>query len=216
MEEQKDSSLTNYQFKGIYGTTDLWSEDPWGTDFGNWPAFNAHFGFTEADYNLDKDRYAKRVRNRNETYISELKADGRYGTEYIVDVAVKHNPIFYAPKNQYPNSRPLESYRMAILDEFVPKYKAIGWVMEYEFEPEGRGHVFYCHPIGVNRNHHNIRTVSAFTDRTVKAFAVEFTEVVLQVVLGNECYIYYEPDGNIKALFFNEADRTAYEQSQQE
>lgn len=61
-------------------------------------------------------------------------------------------------------------FAQAILDEFKPKYKAIGWVMEYEFEPEGRGHIFYCHPIGVDKNIYNIRIVSVFTDRTLKTF----------------------------------------------
>lgn len=114
------SDLKTYQFKGIYGTTDLWAEDPWLTDYGNWPTFHAHFGFTEADYTLDPAGYAKRVRNRNETYISELKANGKYGTEYIVDITLKHNPLFDDTKIPIPTAGvkvPLESYRMLFIGD---------------------------------------------------------------------------------------------------
>lgn len=100
----------------------------------------------------------------------------------------------------------------AILDDFTPKYKSIGWTMVYEFEPEGRGHVFYTHPIGTNKERYNIRVVAVFTDRTVKTFGVEFTEVLLQVVLGPDCFVFYEPNGDVGAVFFDKKQFNEYEQ----
>lgn len=92
-------------------------------------------------------------------------------------------------------------FAQAILDEFKPKYKAIGWSMDYEFNDY---HTFYCYPTGTDKRQHNIRTVSAFTDRTIKTFGVEFTEVLLKVVLGPGCFVTYEPNGDVEAVFFDE------------
>jgi hypothetical protein len=112
----KDHSLVHssrtYTGKGIYGVTDLWAEDPWNTDFGNWPTFYGHFDVTEEEYDKDPTGYAKRVRTHNKTYISELKANGKYNTEYTFDISMVHNPIFDEPGE----GRVLESYRMVFLD----------------------------------------------------------------------------------------------------
>jgi hypothetical protein len=116
MEEQKNSRLTHYDFIGTYGVDDIWAEDPWLSDYGNWPLFAGHFGITEEQYAADPLGYAARVRERNEQHIAELKVSGKFGQTYTVGLDMVHNPLFDKSTNQHPESRPMESYKMVFLD----------------------------------------------------------------------------------------------------
>jgi hypothetical protein len=107
------SNLTKHQFKGIYGVTDLWAEYPY---YSEWGTFYGHWDITEEEYAKDPEDYTRRIRSHNKQYISELKASGKYGTEFISDINLKYNPMFDAPKSSLPDKRMLDSYRLVFLD----------------------------------------------------------------------------------------------------
>lgn len=100
-------------------------------------------------------------------------------------------------------------YVQAILNKFQPLYKAIDWEMEYELDEDGT-HRFWCHKIGVDKRVGNYRTVTVFTERTTKNFSVEYTEVLLREVFSNNCFIVYDPHGELEAMFFNKEQYENY------
>jgi hypothetical protein len=63
----------------------------------------------EAIYKESERRY-----NVNIDYIEKLKAEGRYGEEYTIDINLHPHPSFDTPTNK--GGPPLESYRMIILN----------------------------------------------------------------------------------------------------
>jgi hypothetical protein len=63
----------------------------------------------KAIYEESKKRY-----NANIDYIEKLKAEGRYGEEYTIDINLHPHPSFDTPTNK--GGLPLSSYRMVFLD----------------------------------------------------------------------------------------------------
>jgi hypothetical protein len=63
----------------------------------------------KAIYEESERRY-----NVNIDYIEKLKAEGRYGEEYTIDINLHPHPSFDTPTNK--GGPPLESYRMIFLN----------------------------------------------------------------------------------------------------
>ena len=80
-----------YVFTGKLGLDDLKSLSPYTDD---WGTFEPAFDITEEEYNADRNAYTKRVIELNETYIKDLKSQGKYLKEYKIHFKYSTPPEF--------------------------------------------------------------------------------------------------------------------------
>lgn len=69
------------------------------------------------DCPLDEENISKEIQKRKQAnldYIEKLKAEGKYGEEYEIDIILHLHPLFDTPVNK--GGLPLESYKMIIID----------------------------------------------------------------------------------------------------
>lgn len=119
-------NTTRYEIKGRLGIDDLYSlyafhgnsqgDESVSNNIADFEASKGwmSFGF---DCEMTDEAIAKEIQRRkdyNELYIRNLRAQGRYGEEYIQYLELEYNPLFDG-KQVFPHG-PLESYRMIFID----------------------------------------------------------------------------------------------------
>lgn len=108
-----DDLLCEYAWIGnSQGDTSATNSIKEGEGSNGWMSFIFH-GINSRDQEAINRESARR-KKANEDYIAELKAKGEYGKEYELEIHLKPNLIF---DNNYPSSRPIESFKMMFIDE---------------------------------------------------------------------------------------------------
>lgn len=134
------NQFTTYNIEGTYGVSDLKSIYPYE---GEWSVFSAHYGVTEQEYLANPKAYEKRVREDNETYLEELRLNGKLGTKYTSSISLMHNPMFDDPQLKLPEKPNPDSYSFKLLDfSTVPKMPDNPREFEKDFQKEIKKAVF--------------------------------------------------------------------------
>lgn len=121
--------MKTYNFIGKKGIDDLLSEYAFiGGSQGDETASNSLEEYNKSDGWLIKcfgedfvytqeniDIEVKIRKFKNEKYIKELKADGKYGEEYEIQLSLKDNPLL-DKQPVFDKPIPLESYDMYFID----------------------------------------------------------------------------------------------------
>lgn len=121
--------MSEFKIKRRKGIDDLQCEYAWignsqgdtsatnsieeGEGSNGWMSFIFH-GIDPKDQEAINRESAKR-KKANEDYIVELKATGKYGEEYELEIHFKENPVFDTPSQYQPPI--LENARLMFFDE---------------------------------------------------------------------------------------------------